>query len=46
MKPTGLPLLMKPTSQINFVFDPYLVVCLKDETVDGELQVSLEESLS
>ena len=46
MKPTGLPLLMKPTGQIDFLFDPYLVVCLRDETEDGELQVPLEESLS
>ena len=37
---------MKPTGQINFAFDTGLVVCLKDDIEDGELQVSLEESLS
>ena len=37
---------MKPTRRIKFAFDTGLVVCLKDDIEDGELQVSLEESLS
>ena len=40
-----LPLLMKPTGRIDFAFDTGLVVCLKDDIEDGELQVSFEESL-
>ena len=41
-----LPLLMKSTSWIDCAFDTGLVVYLGDNTDDGELQVSLEESLS
>ena len=41
-----LPLLMKPTGRIDFAFDTGLVVCLRDDIEDGELQVSFEESLS
>ena len=37
---------MKPTGQIDFAFDTGLVVCLRDDIQDGELQVSFEESLS
>ena len=37
---------MKPTGQIDFAFDTGLVVCLRDDVEDGELQVSFEESLS
>ena len=40
-----LPLLMKPTGQIDFVFNIGLVVCLRDDREDGELQVSYERSL-
>ena len=36
---------MKPTGRIDFAFDTGLVVCLKDDIEDGELQVSFEESL-
>ena len=35
---------MKPTGQIDFAFDTGLVVCLRDDVEDGELQVSFEES--
>ena len=37
---------MKPTGPTDFAFDPGLVVCLKDDIEDCELQVSFEESLS
>ena len=37
---------MKPTGRIDFAFDTGLVVCLRDDIEDGELQVSFEESLS
>ena len=37
---------MKPTGQVDFVFDTGLVVCLRDDIEDGKLQVSFEESLS
>ena len=37
---------MKPTGQIDFVFDTDLLVCLGDDREDGELQVSFEGSLS
>ena len=33
---------MKPTGQIDFVFDTDLLVCLGDDREDGELQVSFE----
>ena len=36
---------MKPTGRIDFPYDTGLVVCLRDD-IDGELQVSFEESLS
>ena len=39
------PLLMKSTWRIDFPFDTALMVCLRDEREDGELQVSFEESL-
>ena len=34
-----------PTGRIHFVFDTGLMVCLRDDTEDGELQVSFEGSL-
>lgn len=37
---------MKPTSRIDFAFDTGLVVYLRDDTEDEELQVSFEESSS
>ena len=37
---------MKRTGWIYFAFDTGLVVCLKDDIEDGELQVSFEEPLS
>ena len=36
---------MKPTGQVNFAFDTGLLVCLRDDREDGELQVSFEGSL-
>ena len=36
---------MKPTGRIDFEFDTGLVVCLKYDIEDGEMQVSFEESL-
>ena len=39
------PLHMKPTWQVNFAFDTGLMVCLRDDREDGELQVSFEGSL-
>ena len=39
-----LPLLMKPTCQIDFACDTGLVVCFRDDIEDGELRVSFEES--
>ena len=39
------PLLMKPTGQVNFAFDTGLMVCLRDDREDGELQVCFEVSL-
>ena len=37
---------MKPTGRIDFAFDTGLVMCLRDDIEDGELQVAFEESLS
>ena len=37
---------MKPTGRIDFACDTGLVVWLRDGIEDGELQVSIEESLS
>ena len=37
---------MKPTGGIDFAPDTSLVVCLRDDIEDGELQVFFEESLS
>ena len=37
---------MKPIGRIDFAFDTDLVVCLRDDIEDGELQISFEESLS
>ena len=39
------PLLMKPTGRVDFAFDTGLMVCLRDDREDGELQVSFEGSL-
>ena len=39
------PLLMKPTGRVGFAFDTGLMVCLRDDREDGELQVSFEGSL-
>ena len=39
------PLLMKPTGRVNFAFDTGLMVCLRDDREDGELQVCFEVSL-
>ena len=36
---------MKSTRRINFAFDTRLMVCLRDNRDDGELQVSFEGSL-
>ena len=36
---------MKPTGQVDFAFDTGLMVCLRDDREDGELQVSFEGSL-
>ena len=38
-------LYMKPTRRVNFAFDTGLMVCLRDDREDGELQVSFEGSL-
>ena len=38
-------LYMKPTRRVNFAFDTSLMVCLRDDREDGELQVSFEGSL-
>ena len=35
---------MKPTGRSDFAFDPGLVVCLRDDIEDCELQVSFEGS--
>ena len=40
------PLLMKPTGWIDFAFDTGLMVCLRDDKEDSELQISFERSLS
>ena len=40
------PLLMKLTGRINFAFDTGLMVCLRDDRDDSELQISFEGSLS
>ena len=37
---------MRPVGRINFAFDTGLVVYLRDDTEDGELQISFKESLS
>ena len=37
---------MKPAGRSDFAFDPGLVVCLRDDVEDSELQVSFEELLS
>ena len=39
------PLLMKATGLVDFVFDTGLMVCLRGDREDGELQVSFEGSL-
>ena len=39
------PLLTKPTGQVDFAFGTGLMVCLRDDREDGELQVSFEGSL-
>ena len=39
------PLFMKPTGRVNFAFDTGLMVSLKDDREDGELQVSFQGSL-
>ena len=36
---------MKPTGRVDFAFDTGLMVCLRDDREDGELQVSFEGSL-
>ena len=36
---------MKPTGRVDFAFDTGLMVCLRDDREDGELQVSFERSL-
>ena len=36
---------MKPTGLVDFAFDTGLMVCLRDDREDGELQVSFEGSL-
>ena len=41
-----LPLLVKPTGQIDFVFETALVLCSRYDKEEGEWQVFLEESLS
>ena len=41
-----LPLLVKPTGQIDFVLETALVLCSRYDKEEGELQVFLEESLS
>ena len=33
---------MKPTGQIDFVFNTGLIVCLREDREDGELEVSFE----
>ena len=38
-------LLMKPTGQVDFGFDAGLMVCLRDDREDGDLQVPFEGSL-
>ena len=38
-------LYMKTTRRVNFAFDTGLMVCLRDDREDGELQVSFEGSL-
>ena len=37
---------MKPIGRIDFAFDTDLVVCLRDDIEDSELQVSFKESLN
>ena len=36
---------MKPIGRVDFAFDTGLMVCLRDDREDGELQVSFEGSL-
>ena len=36
---------MRPTGRVDFAFDTGLMVCLRDDREDGELQVSFEGSL-
>ena len=36
---------MKSTGPVEFAFDTGLMVCLRDDREDGELQVSFEGSL-
>ena len=36
---------MKPTGRIDLAFNIDLVLCLRDDIEDGELEVSFEESL-
>ena len=38
-------LYMKTTRRVNFAFDTGLMVCLRDDREDAELQVSFEGSL-
>ena len=38
-------LYMTTTRRVNFAFDTGLMVCLRDDREDGELQVSFEGSL-
>ena len=39
------PLVMKPTGRVDFAFDTGIMVCLRDDREDGELQLSFEGSL-
>ena len=40
-----LPLLRKARGRIDFAFESGLVVCLRDDIEDGELQIFFRESL-
>ena len=39
------PLVMKSTGRVDFAFDTGIMVCLRDDREDGELQLSFEGSL-
>ena len=39
------PLVMKPTGRVDFAFDTGIMVCLRDDREDDELQLSFEGSL-